>query len=110
MRRILILTFSAALLIWLPLTAVSAAPTIGFDHRGELGSRDIVRVGSRYGQGCCTAPPVYSYPSNLPTYTMSGPYYFNPNLYYYRNYYPYPWPNTPRARNRWRGRGIILEQ
>ena len=97
MRRILILTFSAALLIWLVPSEVSAGGANGFN--------------GRYGQGCCAAGPLlYTYPSNLPAYVMSGPYYFNPNLYYYRNYYPYPMPNRLRTSPRWRGRGIILEQ
>jgi hypothetical protein len=72
MRRILILAVSAALLIWLVPSEVSAG--------GANGSE------GRYAP----APGLYSYPST--TYTFGGPHYFNSNLYYYRGYYPYPLP------------------
>jgi len=94
MRRVLVLTFFAALLMWLMPNEVAAG-------------RD-----GRYAQGCCAGGPfVYTYPGNLPTYTTGGPYSFNPNLYYYRSYYPYPpFPYIRRSAPRWHGRGIILEQ
>jgi hypothetical protein len=75
MRRILILAVSAASLIWLAPSEVSAGRANGSD--------------GRFGQGCC-APVLYSYPST--TYTFGGPHYFNSNLYFYRGYYPYPRP------------------
>jgi hypothetical protein len=34
----------------------------------------------------------------LPTYQTAGPYHYNPNLYYYRSYYPYPLPYSYRRR------------
>jgi hypothetical protein len=95
MRRVLIATFSAALPIWFVPSDVSANGWTG-----------------RHGQSCCAAGPMLpAYPGNLPTYTTGGPGFFNPNLYYYRSYYPYPpFPYTRRASPRRRGRGIILEQ
>ena len=71
MRRILVLSLSAALLIWLVPSELSAGRANGFN---------------RYAP-----PPVlYSYPST--TYAFGGPHYFNSNLYFYRGYYPYPRP------------------
>ena len=79
MRRILVLTISAASLSSLLPTAVSAGG---------------------YGRACCAPGPViYTYPG--PTYTYGGPHYFNSNLYYYRGYYPYTLPRDrwpPRSR------------
>jgi hypothetical protein len=47
----------------------------------------------------------YSFPSyyagagyrSLPTYYVGSLPYYNPNLYYYRSYYPYPLPRPRRC-------------
>ena len=72
MRRLFFFSLSAASLMWLVPSEVSAGRANGWD--------------SRYGPG----PVLYTYPG--PTYTYGGSQYFNSNLYYYRGYYPYPLP------------------
>ena len=52
-----------------------------------------------YGQPCCAAVSVITYPG--PTYTYGGPHYFNSNLYYYRSYYPYVLPRDQWQPSRW---------
>ena len=69
--------------------------------RGSLRGSTICFAGQTHAQTYS-----YSYPSYyagaaygyLPTYQTAGPYHYNPNLYYYRSYYPYPLRYSYRRR------------
>jgi hypothetical protein len=94
-------------------TEISAGPVGGFETASDRHrSSAIVLVSGRGRRNCCSVEPfVYSYPTNLPTFAATGtPYYFDPNLYYYRNYYPYPRPPILRAPPHLYRRGILFRQ